>query len=75
MGAIVRNKTKHPNIQPKTNFTVKRTNYPSKKTTFPTVLCARAHVSALPANRAERHIPAFPFSSVRDVGVKLPLDS
>lgn len=52
-----------------------RADDPSKKTTFPRVLCARAHVSALPTNRAERHIPAFPFSSVRDVGVKLPLDS
>lgn len=30
---------------------------------------SRAHVSTLPANRTERHIPAFPLSSVWDVGV------
>lgn len=29
----------------------------------------RVHVSTLPADRTERHIPAFPFSSVWDVGV------
>lgn len=36
-------------------------------TTFPMMLYSAVHVSTLPANRTERHIPAFPF--FWDVGV------
>lgn len=31
------------------------------RTTLPTMLHSSVHVSTLPANRTERHIPAFPF--------------